>query len=109
MLAVESPMPSTTDKFQGVEVEVSDLCADPKEFLVKFTPHPPGAFRKPGDEPTVALRPAIVVVRADDGLETVGFMTPEHGLHHTDRVDYERKALEAVRDHLAAATRSTSP
>jgi hypothetical protein len=36
-------------------------------------------------------------------------MPPEHGLHHIRQVDYERKALDAIRDHLAGVTRSTSP
>jgi hypothetical protein len=102
-------MLSTIDKFRGVEVAVSDVCGEPQEYLVKFISQRPGAVRRLGDEPTVAPRPALVVVRADDGLEAVGFMPPEDGLHHIRQVDYERKALEAVRDHLAAAIRSTSP
>jgi hypothetical protein len=96
-------MRGTASKFRGVRVEVSDLPGEPREFLVKLTARASVRARKVGGESTPALRPAVVVVRVGRELEVVGYMPPEFDFPHLGPEDYERRALEEVRDHLVAA------
>jgi hypothetical protein len=96
-------MKSPTSKFSGVRVEVTRICADPQELLVRFTPRVPAGVRGLEDDLVVAPHPALVVVRVGSELEVVGYMPPEHNHPNITKADYERIALEAVREHLAAA------
>jgi hypothetical protein len=93
-------MRGTVSKFRGVKVELSDIRGEPREFVVKFAARLLGAVRKLGEGTKVAPRPAVVVVRAGDELEAVGYMPPENDLPQLGQEDYEQRALEEVRGHL---------
>jgi hypothetical protein len=103
----EVNMPNAIDKFRGINVEVSDLSGDPKEFLVRFTARPLSDGRRPGDAPTRASHQAIVVVRVAPDPEVVGYIPPEVDFANLGQEDFERRALEDVRPYVRAVRSGT--
>ena len=87
----------TNDRFRGVRVDVNDIRGDPRTILVRFTPRKLEGAPSLGDAPKRAIREALVVVRAAQEVEVVGYIPPEEELPGLGQADYEQMALEEVR------------
>jgi hypothetical protein len=87
--------------WDGFDSEISDVPGEPGSLRVRIYPKADDDLPAPAGRPPRRPQAARVIVRGDEGPRAVHFIPPERPHPGLGRVDYERRAVELVRMHLA--------
>jgi hypothetical protein len=87
--------------WDGFDSEIADVPGEPGSLRVRIYPRADAEIPGSGGRPPRRPQAAWVIVRAAEGPRAVHFIPPERLHPGLGRADYERRAVELVRRHLA--------